>query len=455
MEKLFSEFKPVSPEEWKAKIIKDLKGIDFEQLRWQTPNGFTVNPFYTSEDLSETKAPLFAHSDWDICEQIAVMDEKKANARALKALEGGASGLVFYIPKKIDTKVLLNNISLEHIYSHFCVSTSALHVLDDLKEAYGKKNSFDGKVKCFVTVDPLCNLAFYGGWENSAEKDMEVLSRLSHIPVTAGVYLEAGATTVNELAISLAHLNEYLNYHSEKGSLKDKVIHFICSVGSDFFTEIAKFRALRRLTALLQEQYGIQFPVYIYTQTALLDKSGLDAYNNMLRTTTEAMSAVIGGCDALSVLPFNEGIEDVTDFSARIARNQQHILKEESYLSKVADIAAGSYYIETLTDELASHAWEQFKVLEAKGGFIKCIESNFIQDMIYADAEHLKAEVKEGKRVLVGVNKFQNPKEPFKIKERASSGPQGKSAIKAIRPIRLSEPFEKEKASTQQATLNS
>jgi methylmalonyl-CoA mutase len=451
MDKLFSEFSPATSAQWKEKIIKDLKGIDFEQLVWNTPNGFKVNPFYTPEDLKEAPSPLFSHNDWDICEQITVTDEKSANDRALRALEGGASGLCFYIHQKIDTAQLLKGISLEHIYSQFFISNDALHVLKDLQNHYGKTNEHDGKVKCFVNIDPLCLYSYYGEWHENKEKDLSVLDQLKHIPVNVSLYQEAGSNTVNELAIGLAHLNEYFNYLSEKKNLKNQPLHFIFSVGSDFFTEIAKFRAFRKLAALLMEQYSVTLPVHIHVQTSLINKSALDAYTNMLRTTTEAMSAVIGGCDSLAVLPFNEQFEVTSDFSSRISRNQQHILKEESYLNKVADMASGSYYIETLTEELCEHAWERFKEIEAKGGFMSCLESNFIQDLIAKDADYFKQQVKEGKMILVGVNKFQNPKETLKDLPSFVGGENDKTKIKSIRPIRLSEPFEKDKILTAKA----
>lgn len=448
MEKLFSEFNGLTSAQWKEQIVKDLKGVDFNQLVWKTHNGFDVNPFYTAEDLKEAKQPLFTNSDWDICEQIMVADEKEANQRALKALEGGASGLSFFINKKINTSVLLKEISLKHIYSQFNISNDALHVLDDLKEFYGKVNEHDGKVKCFVNIDPLHLLAFYGEWHEDEAKDLSVLNKLQHIPVNVGLYEDAGASTVNELAIGLAHANEYFNYFSEQKNLKDKSLHFSFSVAPDFFAEIAKFRAFRKLIALLQEQYGTNFPVHIHAQTTMADKSSMDIYNNMLRTTTEAMSAVIGGANSLCVLPYNEGFEKASEFSSRIAINQQHILKDESYLNKVADISAGSYYIESVTDSIAEKAWEQFKVIESKGGFIACLKNNFIQDLISQGANSLQQEFNEGKLVLVGVNKFQNKEEKNKTKVESAKYVPAKKIANPIRPIRLAYLLENEKTVT-------
>ncbi|HRD37054.1 MAG TPA: methylmalonyl-CoA mutase subunit beta [Bacteroidia bacterium] len=444
MQKLFTEFEGTNSQKWKDQIVKDLKGIDFNQLIWKTHNGISVNPFYTSEDIKEKKEPLFSESDWDICEHILVKDEKQANQRAFNALKNGASGLSFYIHQKINTAALIKDISLEHIYSNFFISNDALHVLEDLKNIYGTKNAFENKLKCFVNIDPICLYAYYGEWHDNQEADMEVLNKLVHIPLNASLYEEAGASTVNELAFALSHVNEYFNFLNEKGNLKDKTIHAIFSVAPDFFTEIAKLRAFRKLVALLQESYGTNFPLHIHAQTAQLDKSAMDVYTNMLRTTTEAMSAVIGGANSVSVLPYNEGFSEVNEFSSRIARNQQHILKDESYLNKVNDIAAGSYYIESITDQLAEKAWEQFKSIEAKGGFIACLKNNFIQTLISEGVSTLIHEVKEGKLVLVGVNKFQNKAEKVAAVPEGLSVKNSQTEITPIRPIRLAKSFEVE-----------
>lgn len=441
---LFSEFNGINSQQWKDQIVKDLKGIDFNQLIWQTRQGISVNPFYTSEDIKETKVPLFSSHNWSICEQIEVHDEKKANEQALQALKGGASGLVFYIFKKIDTQALIKGIELDYIYTQFFISHDAIHVLEDLKEHTGRINTHDGVIKCFVNLDPLSMLAYFGEWHKDEPKDLSVLKQLKHIPVNASLYQEAGAHAVNELAVALAHLNEYIHYLSESKAWNNQTILANFSVGSDFFNEIAKLRAFRQLVNLLQKQYQINSTLHLHVQTSLLNKSSLDAYNNMLRTTTEGMSAVIGGCDSLCVLPYNTGFEETTEFSARISRNQQHLYKEESYLNQVADMAAGSYYIETLTDQMAEKAWEQFKRIESKGGFLEALKSGYVQELIERDAEELLRQVKDSQIILVGVNKYQNPKDQIKSTQMAHQS-ESTAYIKAIRPIRLAESFELEK----------
>ena len=230
------------------------------------------------------------------------------------------------------------------------------------------------------------------------------------ICINTTMYQEAGANTVNELACSIAHLNEYLlAAGNEVAALK--TLHMSVSVGGDFFMEIAKLRALRKLSAFLLSQYNSHAEIHLHAQTTSINKSSIDRYNNMLRSTTEAMSASIGGANSILVFPFDVAFNQQNDFSSRMARNQQLILKDESYLNVVADIAAGSYYIETITETLCQKAWEQFKIIEKKGGLSACITSNYIPELIAKDAEALVQQFKEGKLVLVGINKFQNKNE--------------------------------------------
>ncbi len=440
MEKLFTEFKGITNEQWKEQIIKDLKGIDFNTLTWHTQNEFDVKPFYTAEDIADNTKPIFAHLDWDICERIEVTDEKQANHQALQALQKGASGLVFYIHKKINTALLIKDISLEHVYSEFIISNDALHVLSDLKNEYGKINSFEEKIKCFVSIDPIHLFAYYGEWHQSQEKDLETLKKLIHIPVNASLYQEAGSNQVNELAFALAHCNEYFNYLNEAKVLSDKLIHVTFSIGGDFFTEIAKLRALRKLMNLLQEQYQTHFPLHIHCKTSQLNKSEKDAYTNLLRSTTEAMSAVIGGTDSLSISPYDDSFSEANEFSSRMAINQHHILKDESYLNKVEDIATGSYYIESLSEQLAEKAWLKFKELETKGGFIASLNSGFIQETIESDFNFISKTYKENKAILIGVNKYQNTTETKQTLKKRDVSANGKN-IKRILPKRLTELF--------------
>ncbi len=424
MQKLFTEFESTTAAQWKEQLIKDLKGLEFDSLVWHTNAGIDVQPFYTNEHLAAgSSQPVLTTKDWAICEWIRVEDEKKANAQALNALQNGASGLVFTIRKPTDYALLLNGISIEHIYCLFRVSNEALG---------GSLTSFLGTLSigstCFIECDALLVPA------PSFPQPLNTLS------VNTVLYHEAGANPVNEIALTLAHINEYLNAFSGKDTLKDlKNIHLSVSVGGDFFMEIAKLRSLRRAAKLLLEQYGLQLGIHIHAQTTLVNKSTIDSYNNMLRSTTEAMSASIGGANSVLVLPFDVTFSDTTDFSARMARNQQLILKDESYLNVVADISAGSYYIESLTAGLGQNAWEQFKQIESAGGLLAGLKSNQIQELIANDAEKLINEFKEGKLILVGVNKFQNKNEAIQAQAQTRELNDLVTPQQHINPIRLSD----------------
>ncbi len=424
MQKLFTEFESTTAAQWKEQLIKDLKGLEFDSLVWHTKAGIDVQPFYTNENLAAgASQPVFTTKDWAICEWINVDDEKTANAQALNALQNGASGLVFTINKQIDYALLLTGISIEHIYCLFKVNDEALSLsLTSFLATQSIGNS------CFVECDNLLSHT------PSFHQPLNTLS------VNTVLYSEAGANPVHEIALSLAHVNEYLNAFSEKNTLKElKNIHLSVSVGGDFFMEIAKFRALRRAVELLLEQYGLSAAIHIHAQTTLVNKSIIDSYNNMLRSTTEAMSASIGGANSILVLPFDVEFSATNNFSARMARNQQLILKDESYLNVVADISAGSYYIESLTNTLGQKAWEEFKQIESAGGLLAGLRSNHIQELIAADVEKLISEFKEGKLILVGVNKFQNKNETIQAQGRTRDLSNLVSQQQNIKPIRLSD----------------
>lgn len=404
---LFSDFPSSNAAEWEKRILQDLKIQSIEEL-YKKNGPLTLHPFYTKESVDATNAPVRNESKWETCEYILVTNEKEANKDALEALKGGASGLVFNVPRSCDLEVLLKNISVEHIYTQFNISNDSVHVLTDLKKYALKKNKDNPRATCFINLDPIYLLTKFGEWHASEQADLALTETMDHLAVNATLYKESGANPVNELAFTLAHLNEYFHLIGEKKLADKKFLHISFAQSGDFFTEIAKLRAFRRLNTFLQKQYGVNIPLHIHAQTALLNKSTLDAHTNLLRTTTEAMSAVIGGCDSLCVLPFDQGFIGKKEFSNRIARNQSHILKEESFLDKVADISSGSFYIEELTEELADQAWEVFKKIESNGGFLKSLKEGMIQKMIQTDALNLESDLKEGKKTLVGVNKYQN-----------------------------------------------
>ncbi len=418
MQHLFSEFNSTTAEAWKEQIIKDLKGIDFNNLVWKTNSGIYVKPFYTKEDIQLSNENASMSSDWSICEYINVGDEKIANAKALNALQNGASGLVFKITQKTNFETLCKGILFEHIYSLFEVAP----------EFEGELNTFlenkNYNQYCFIESDHTLN------------GKINITNPLSTISINTSIYNEAGANPVNQLAYSISHINEYLNELTTQNKLADlKTLHITASVGGDFFMEICKLRALRKLANFILEQYNCEAQIHIHAQTTLVNKTSIDIYNNLLRSTTEIMSASIGGANSIVVFPFDYEVNPDNDFSSRMARNQQLILKDESYLNKVSDIAAGSYYIETITKTMCEKAWNSFKDIETKGGLINALKLNYIHTLIKEDADKLIADFKDGKLILVGVNKFQNKLE--EPKSTTSNHIDNVTQSLAIQPIKV------------------
>lgn len=435
MQKLFSEFAETSARQWKEQIISDLKGGEFEKLLWPNSNGFTVDPFYTSESLSAAYKPLFSHSSWEICEEIDVSGEKEANQKALLALNAGAGSLRFVLRKRPDINVLLDKISIQHIELNFILEYSDPEFLNVFHSYVDSRGVAGHQLTGHVSADSIANLVAKGSWLNS-EKDIFN----NNTSVNGTIYHNAGATQSVELACVLAHAHEYLVHLKQK-----KKFRFAIAVGPDFFGEMAKLRALRKLWSMVAAEYKTQAEIHIHAQSSAVYMPAMDAYNNMLRSTTEGMSAVLGGCNSLTLDAYNKSFEPTNAFGERIARNQQLILKEESYLDKIADAGAGSYYIEWLTDQIAETAWREFKEIESRGGFIACLRSNYIQDKIQSDANKLVNSFRETTTVLIGVNKFQNKNETVKNRPCVEDKNTG-NFVTTIKAINLADFLVKENA---------
>lgn len=414
MEQLFTGFATADAAAWKSRIEKDLKGITFEQLSVTDRNGLTVHPFYTTEDIAAGPLPLFHKPGWEICAAVEVGDSKAANRKALQELEGGASGLCFIINEAVDFDVLLQNVEIRYIYTHFLLSgneqdfiVSFLRYLDDR----GIKAS---ELHCSIAFDPINAYLQIGEWIEEAPKAAFLsFAATAHdfnaVCVDATVYQNAGANTAYELACTLAQLNEYLHWLDEAGQIQtvDKV-HIALATGTGFFEEIAKLRALQQLLPLLCQPYNISPALHLHVETSGTYRSRFDAYSNLLRDSLSGMAAVLGGCNSLLIRAFDENVTEVNNFSSRMSRNQQLIFRDESYLDKVADVAAGSYYLETLTREIAEQAWVQFQGIEQDGGLIASFDKGILKQQIETQAAQWIQEYKEGKRVLIGVNKYPN-----------------------------------------------
>lgn len=418
--RLFDAFAPVSREQWLQQIVKDLKGADYtETLTYATDDGILVHPFYTEEDCRHlsTDTPLFTHTGWEICEHISVREEKEANARLLHALNNGATALSLDVSDKVILPALLQDVGLPYIHVLFRVSGDSVVFARKLND-YLHACDWDRSV-LQITVDADCihRALTTGNWRLSKQEDIDcwqeanaLLHPFRTIFADTTIYAEAGAPPALQLGYALAHLHEYIGLQaSEDNKEMASRIEIAIAIGQDYFFEIAKLRALRKIYAQMAEAYGIYMPLYIHAVTTSRNLTRYDVHNNLLRTTTAAMAAVAGGCNSLTVTPFDAALHEPGDFSLRMARNIQLILQSESYLDKTADVAAGSYFIETLTHELAEKAWQYFTETEAAGGLIACMEKGVVVQAVESYAVAQQKRFAAGKEILVGINKFPHP----------------------------------------------
>ncbi|MDR1006725.1 MAG: methylmalonyl-CoA mutase family protein [Bacteroidales bacterium] len=487
--KLFSEFPPISTEQWEEVIKADLKGADYDKkLIWKTIEGFNVKPYYRAENLASlgyletnpdekpfTRGHRKTDNVWDIRQDIEQEDLKEANAIALEAIKRGVVSIGFNA-KKVETaddlKQLLNGINIEKIKINFTKTISFLSLIK-LFIDYVKANGINKEnVKGSLNFDPyafaLKRGFFYDSEDANYDELVEIIKLVKkNIPhfdcltINGSVFSNAGAGIVQQLAFVLSAANDYLHNLTQKGLPAHSVGYRMCfdfATGSTYFMEIAKLRAARLLWSKIMEAYNPKcetaYDVHIHCESAFSNKTIFDPYVNMLRTTTETMSAALGGADSISVSPFDIAFKEDDSFSRRIATNQQILLKEESYMDKVADPAAGAYYIENLTDAIAAKAWDMFKELEKKGGFVACIREGYVQNLIEQTYAQRAKDVAMRKTTILGTNQYPNltekPHENIKHKEMCGYKADG-TEIKTLGCIRLAEPFEDLRMATEKS----
>lgn len=444
--RLFEEFPPVSTEQWEEKIKEDLKGADYEKkLVWHTTEGIKVRPYYRAEDLKNlehlnarptefpyTRGAKTNTNDWVIRQDIDVTDISQANALAVDAVKRGAEAIGFSasaIQSANDMEKLLENINAETTGIHFLHASNYLQIAEWFDLWLNKKKFNAAKVSGSFNFDPLGYVLLYGGFYQSKEHNFQQTKELIEgfgkkypkyriVTVNAQHYHDAGASIVQELAFALNQGNEYLASASEAGIdvvAMAKAMQFSVAIGGNYFMEIAKLRAIRTLWAKIVEQYAPTAKeaavMHIHAFTSMWNKTIYDPYVNILRTTTEAMSAAIAGVDSMTVAPFDATYKKVDEFSSRIARNQQIILKHESYFNKVVDPSAGSYYIEALTESIAASSWSLFQSFEEKGGFITAVQSKDIYSQIEATCQKRDLDIAMRRQVFIGTNQYPNSNE--------------------------------------------
>lgn len=434
---LFTEFEPASTEKWEDVLTRDLKGADYKKkLAWNSIEGIDVLPFYRKEDLENLPhlaegIDINTPSKWQFCEPIDKADPAEANAAAKQALENGSDALWFRIrfdPDEgmlggdvsgirvqdlDDMKTLLDGIDLKTTQVVFDSGVGSPGVLaliqammdesDDIAESFS------------FLFDPFTYIAGHGRLSLPENQLNSVINQMVDSPMSdtlaadGAFYHNCGATIIQELGIALSIASEYLaNVSEDKREQAAKKIWMHLSAGSLYFPEIAKFRAARLLWTRVLDGYNLDsdIPLTVHTSTSMWNKSIADPHNNMLRATTEATSAAVGGANRITIHPYNTTFEASDTFSRRIARNVSHILDEESHLTAVDNPGDGSYYVEMLTDEIAKKAWEFFQLIEKQGGFQKAVEADIIQVEVGKSRKAKEEALNTRELVLTGVNNY-------------------------------------------------
>ena len=459
---LLADFPAISTQEWKDKIITDLKGADFDKkLVWRTPEGFNVQPFYRQEDLRGLKTTVSApgqfpyvrgtrtNNEWAIRQNICACENpRKANKLALDILNKGITSLGFCLnADKLNyryIKNLLKDIDARAININFSICACKAAKLADILVRYYGRCGYDFKaVYGSINVDPIKNMLLKGkdlSREEVAAKLAETVNACKTlvnyrvVGVNSVILNNSGAYCAQELAYALAWGAEYMTMMTEAGVpnyLAAREIRFNMGIGGNYFMEIAKFRAGRLLWAKIVEAY--KAPIFTHAlkeaakmnvcaETSRFNMTIFDAYVNLLRTQTETMSAALAGVDEIVVSPFDVTYERPTEFAERIARNQQLLLKEEAHFDKVVDPAAGSYYLENLTNSIAAEAWKQFLAIQEQGGFFQMVKEGKVQEAVAANLKARLADVAKRKEVLLGSNQFPNFNEKAAKKIKADAG---------------------------------
>ena len=479
-EKLFSDFPPVSTQEWMDKIQVDLKGADYEKkLVWKTNEGFKVKPFYRQEDLEGLKTtdglpgqyPYLRgikkdDNTWFIRQDIRVDDPAEANAKALDILNKGIDSLGFHVPAKaLDAdfiRTLLKDICCECIELNFTTCQRHTLQLAELLVAYFKEKGYDPeKIQGSVNFDPISKMLQKGkDLSGIVAKGAELVKVLAPFPkfrciaVNSLKLNNAGAYIYQELGYALAWGNYYLNALVEAGipvDLAARKIKFNFGISSNYFMEIAKFRAARMLWADIVKAYGpteeCACRMVAHAETSTFNLTLFDAHVNLLRTQTEAMSAAIAGVNSITVTPFDKVYETPNEFSERIARNQQLLLKEEAHLNRIVDAAGGSYYIENLTVAIAQQAWNLFLETEDAGDMLAAIQQGTVQDTVNASNKARHEAVSKRKEILLGTNQYPNFSERAEGKMPVScccgcGGHENEAAFASLNTDRAASEFE-------------
>jgi methylmalonyl-CoA mutase len=485
-EKLFDQFPPVSTAEWKAKVEADLKGAPFDKkLVWRTNEGFDLQPMYRAEDIEgfNTTDSLPGEypyirgtrndNDWLTRQEIDASDVKAANAKALDILTKGVNSLGFkgVSPDYDAVAALLEGIDITAVEINFHGCPRSAEPLAQTLVKYIKEKGAENTFRGSIGFNPLKKALKHGKPfpGNIADMAKNLVSATADIPglkvlaVDSVMLSDAGAYIFQELGYALAWGAEWMTILTDAGvdaNLAASKIKFNMGISSNYFMELAKFRAARMLWAQIACKYGVSeaaAKMAVHASTSRFNQTIYDAHVNLLRSQTECMSAALAGVDSITVTPFDAPYQTPDDFSERIARNQQFLLKEESHLDKVVDPAGGSYYVETLTVSIANEAWKLFLATEEKGGFVACVNNGTVQAVVRETSEKRHTDVARRKEILLGTNQYPNINETAAAKIKTtgchcSCSHEDEDSANALPATRAASDFEALRLATEAAS---
>jgi methylmalonyl-CoA mutase len=461
---LFSEFISHTNNDWKQQVIKDLKGKEFnEYLTWVIDENIQIKSYFDADEVVEIPTGSMQQSQnqrfiktWSNRETIRYKSEKETNALIISLLEAGADTFMIdfsgVLELEFEINKLLRDIKTSDIPFFFKVENNTLNLVNALQiiAPYHWKGGIDNDILGRYFSTGFYDLSQY----EAMGKILGIVQNFNSfktVIINGNIFHNSGANVEQELAFTLASAIEGVEKFSGQNISLPVIIQkleFSISVGTNYFLEIAKIRALRFLwTKILVEGYGLKEheipPISIHCTTSSFYSSSISSHTNILRATTEAMSAIIGGCDSLTIRAFDETIQESNEFSRRISRNISTILKEESYFDKIVDPSAGSYFIENLTFEIAENAFGLLKEVESKGGIVRAFEQNFIQNEIKRNFEFKQNELLNNEKIMVGVNKFREESDKINIETKNAKSQITEIGFDLLKDLRLSSTFEK------------
>ena len=437
-EKLFDMFPPISTEEWKAKINVDLKGADYDKkLVWRTNEGFNVQPFYRKEDLEGLPTigslpgqfPYVRgtrdNNDWLIRQAIQGKTAEEVLANAKHALDRGVESIGICLCGDLtpdQLPAILKGLDLKKVEVNVSCCPGKATEVAELMVASIIEQDAAADFKGSIDYNPFKRLLKRGlefpkDITETSLKLYNIVKDVKNLRCFAvDTYLlnNAGAFITQELGYALAWGAEWLTMLTEAGLTPCEVnerIKFNMGISSNYFMELAKFRAARMLWAEIVKAYGADeecCKMWVHAVTSQFNQTIYDAHVNLLRSMTETMSAALAGVNSIETLPFDLQFKNPDEISERIARNQQLLLRDESHLNKVVDPAGGSYYIEVLTSSIANEAWKLFNEVEDNGGFLAMLRKGEIQAKVNESGVKRHVDVARRKEILLGTNQYPN-----------------------------------------------